>query len=100
MTFRRFISARLVPLLAAALVAAGSTTFAQSVLSPARIFLSGTVKIGATEHYQAGVIHVMNLTASTWRWPSSYKKNMGSPSSWSRFARKNGRPSCGMAMST
>jgi glutamate transport system substrate-binding protein len=38
--------ARLVPLLAAVLVVAGSTVFADRVLNPALLFLSGTVKIG------------------------------------------------------
>jgi glutamate transport system substrate-binding protein len=46
MTLRHAILARLVPLLAAVLVATGSTVFADRVLNPALLFLSGTIKIG------------------------------------------------------
>jgi glutamate transport system substrate-binding protein len=46
MRFRRVLSTRLVPLLAAVLVVTGTTVFADRVVNPALLFLSGTVKIG------------------------------------------------------
>ena len=46
MRFRRLLSARLVPLVAAVLVIIGSTALADRVVNPALLFLSGTVKIG------------------------------------------------------
>jgi glutamate transport system substrate-binding protein len=46
MTFRRVLSARLTPLVAAVLVVMGSTALADRVLNPALLALSGTVRIG------------------------------------------------------
>lgn len=46
MRARRVLAVRVVPLLAAVLVVAGATVFADRVVNPALLFLSGTVKIG------------------------------------------------------
>ena len=46
MRARRLLAVRVVPLLAAVLVVAGATVFADRVVNPALLFLSGTVKIG------------------------------------------------------
>jgi glutamate transport system substrate-binding protein len=46
MRVRRLLTTRLAPLLAAVLVVAGTTVFADRVVNPALLFLSGTVKIG------------------------------------------------------